>query len=68
MSRYEVPVQQTRRFKLALAERLGLNPSEVIDIALDTTGPVHTRITIEAILPADEIREMFNAAGKAQTP
>lgn len=65
MSRYEVPVQQTRRFKLALAERLGLNPSEVIDIGFDTTGPVHTRITIEALLPADEVRDMFNAAGKS---
>jgi hypothetical protein len=60
---HTIPSEQSKRFDLALAKRLGMNPEEVtrIDVECDDRD---ARLTIHAYLPAAEVVEMFNAAGR----
>lgn len=58
-----VPRRQDEAFQLAMCKRLGLNPDEVGPFQVQSDGE-HARVTVTAFLPEQEVREMFNAAGK----
>lgn len=60
-----VPDEQARAVQLALCERLGLDPAEVSHIGWEAVaGETHAKLTVTAYLPENEVREMFNAAGR----
>lgn len=62
-----IPDGQARAFGLALCERLGLDPGIVGDriewkvVGDEALAPV----TLTVYLPADEVLDMFNGAGRA---
>jgi hypothetical protein len=63
------PKMQVRAFDKAMAERLGLDPGEIIDdfrVGFTTDGDM-TRVTFKgsAYLPTDEVLAMFNGAGQS---
>lgn len=61
-----IPTHQAKAFHAAMAERLGMTPEQLPeDFSVSTDGD---GATVEwrgrAYLPEEEVREMFNAAGR----
>jgi hypothetical protein len=64
-----IPQAQARAFDRAVAERLGMNPAEIVDdfhVHFATDGEEMTRVEFRgtAWLPTAEVLAMFNQAAR----
>lgn len=66
MTTHYIPARQTVAFQKKVAERLGLDLATIANIGweIDSMEKM-AKVQITFALPADEVREMFNEAGKA---
>lgn len=62
----QMPTDAAKRMCLAVAERLGLNPTEVMagGISISFDGP-NARVHITAVLPAQEVAALLSVAAPA---
>jgi hypothetical protein len=69
-----IPRRQVRAFDLAMAKRLGLDPTEIVDdftVHFETNDEDMSKVTFTgtAYLPTEEVLAIFNAgAVEAATP
>lgn len=62
---YRVPPQQSTAFHLAVCQRLGIDPTVVSeDFNVEWGNDGSGTVTFTAHIPAAELREMFNDAGR----
>jgi hypothetical protein len=68
MPEHYVPTEQARRFRIAVAEHLGLDPAKVsgTDFRVEVTGDDFGRVSLVAFVPQADLVRLFNESHAEQ--